>query len=165
MEQLNGGLIVEPNKRYITLEKYNTIKRSTVKKGDIIISKTGTLGLLGIVDNNCDKGIIVSRLAKISPDSNKIGKYTLLTILKQLEKNGYWDKKSTGSTMPILNNKILENVGILYPNNNLFIKFENKIQNLYKLIFKCQRENINLEKNKKKLLPLLMNSQIKIEDI
>jgi len=165
MEQLNGGLIVEPNKHYITMEKYNTIKRSTVKTGDIIISKTGTLGLLGIVDKNCDKGIIVSRLAKISPDNNKIGQYTLLTILKQLEKNGYWDKKSTGSTMPILNNKILENVEILYPDNNLFVKFENKIKNLYKLIFKCQRENINLEKNRKKILPLLMNNQIKIEDI
>lgn len=160
MEQLNGNFIVAKPKHFITEEKYLDVKRSTVKNGDIIISKTGTLGLLGIVKSDKEKGIIVSRLAKITPDENKIGKYTLLIFLSKLTDSGYWLKQSNGSTMPILNNGLIENTKIILPNNDLYLEFETIITPFYEKIYNIQKENQELISIRDFLLPLLMNGQI-----
>ena len=121
MEMLNNNYVLDSTiKHYITDAKYEEVKRSTVKNGDIIISKTGTLGLLGIVESEYNKGIIVSRLAKITPDENIIGKYPLFLYLKGLNDSGYWLQHCGVSTMPIFNNTNIGNVPILIPNTNLY---------------------------------------------
>ena len=122
MEQLDNSFITTNFKHFINEKKYQEIQRSTVRNGDIVISKTGTLGLLGIVNSDFEKGILVSRLAKITPDEKKIGKYSLFQILLHLSKSNYWIMKSSGSTMPILNNSLIENISVLYPDNNLYKK-------------------------------------------
>lgn len=165
MEQLNNLFIVDECKHYISKEKFETVKRSSVKNGDIIISKTGTLGLLGIVNSKYEKGVIVSRLAKITPDDSIIGKYTLLIILSHLNKSGYWDKKSTGSTMPILNIDIINNIDILLPDNDLYVKFEEIISPIFEKIKLLQEKNIEYGKLIERYLPLLMNGQIKIKEV
>lgn len=161
MEQLKGNFIVSDTKHYINRKKFEDVKRSMVKSGDIIISKTGTLGLLGIVDDNIENGIIVSRLAKITADKNKIGKYTLYTYLNKLSNANYWNMKSGGSTMPILNNSILENVNVLVPNNDLYLVFENKLEPLFEMIKNCQKEIKKLNEIKNFILPLIISGKIK----
>lgn len=161
MEQLKGNFIVSKNKHFINEKKYEEVKRSMVKHGDIIISKTGTLGLLGLVTDDIKKGIIVSRLAKITPDDNKIGKFTLYTYLKKLSKANYWNMKSGGSTMPILNNSIIESVPILQPNDNIYIEFEKRITPMFATILNCQKEIQRLDDLKKFLLPLILSGKIK----
>lgn len=165
MEQLNGKFIVNKPKHFITNEKYSEVKRSSVKNGDIIISKTGTLGLLGIVRSTYDNGIIVSRLAKITPDENKIGKYTLLIFLGKLTENGYWLKQSNGSTMPILNNALIENTKVILPKNELYLEFENIIKPFYEKIYNIQKENQELTSLRDFLLPLLMNGQVGFKEV
>ena len=163
MELLNGLFIVDDINHFVSEEKYESIKRSTVKNGDIIISKTGTLGLLGIINSEYEKGIIVSRLAKITPDDSKMGKYTLLTFLQKLTDHNYWLNKSGGSTMPIINNSILENVDVLFPDNNLFITFEEKIRPMYEKIFYLQKQNKQLAKIKKDELSMFLSGQALIK--
>lgn len=165
MEQLNNLFIIDKPKHFISEDKYQQVKRSTVKNGDIIISKTGTLGLLGIVSNKeYDKGILVSRLAKITPDSSKIGKYTLLLYLNKINKSGYWLNQSTGSTMPILNNELLSNLDILLPNDDLYIEFENKITDYFENIYNLQKENQYLKEIRDYLLPLLILEQVIVKE-
>ena len=164
MEQLDNSFITTAPKHFINESKYQEVKRSTVKNGDIVISKTGTLGLLGIVNSNYEKGILVSRLAKITPDEKKLGKYSLFQILLHLSNSNYWIMKSSGSTMPILNNSLIENVPVLYPDNGLYQKYEKKVSKLYDLIYKCKIQNNKLVNLRDILLPLFINGQIKIED-
>lgn len=164
MDQLNGKFVIENPKHFISNNKYEQVKRSTARNGDIIISKTGTLGLLGVVkSDNFDKGVLVSRLAKITPDSKKIGTYTLLIMLQHLSDSGYWMKKSGGSTMPILNNQLLENVPVIFSESGIFEKFEKIITPYYETIYVLQQENKKLEELKNFLLPLLMNGQVTIK--
>ena len=162
MEQLNGLFIVDKPKHFITNEKYDTVKRSTVVNGDIVISKTGTLGLLGIIRSEYEKGIIVSRLAKITPDSAIIGKYALLVYLQHLSDNGYWLRVCGGSTMPILNNTIIGEVPIIIPSSNLYQQYESMVTDFYERMFIVQNENQQLTELRDSLLPMLMNGQIKI---
>lgn len=160
MEQLNGAFIVAEPKHFITEEKYEEVKRSSVKNGDIIVSKTGTLGLTGIVKSNYAHGIIVSRLAKITPNPDIIGKYALLIYLEKLEENGYWLKVCGGSTMPILNNKIIGEVKITIPNSDIYQRFEQIVTPMYKRVYEAQMENQELESMRNFLQPLLINGQV-----
>lgn len=165
MGYLNGRFISNTINNYITKDKYDKIKRSSVKNGDIIISKTGTLGLLGIVkDEVHENGIIVSRLAKITPDPKIIGKYALLIYLKKLNDSGYWMKKSSGSTMPILNNELIGDVEIIIPDNDLYNIFENHVSPLYDKMYSLQKINDKLEEYKQLILPLFINNKLKIEE-
>ena len=162
MENLNNRFIINSPTHFITENKFNEIKRSAVKNGDIIISKTGTLGLLGIKDDEYEKGIIVSRLAKITPNPHRMGKYTLLTILKKVNESGYWLKKSSGSTMPILNNSLVSNLELILPKDSeLLIKFENYVTPFYERIKSAQIENQKIEKFENNILPLMYTNKIK----
>lgn len=163
MENLNGYIITDRFTKFIGEEKYIDVARSTVKPGDIIISKTGTLGLLGLMNDKVDKAVLVSRLAKITPDNSVIGKNTLLLILKKLTENNYWLNKSTGSTMPIINNDILKNTKIVVPNVDIMKCFENLISPMTDIINKNLETNKELTELRDMLLPLLMNGKIKID--
>ena len=164
MDQLNGAFITKDNEHYITEQKYEEVKRSTVKNGDIIISKTGTLGLLGLVRSKYEKGIIVSRLAKITPNPHIIGKYALLIYLSKLTEGGYWLNMCGGSTMPILNNGIIGGTKIIMPNSDLYQQFEAIAEPLYEQIYNLQLETQKLASLRDWLLPMLMNGQVEIAD-
>ena len=165
MEMLNGKFILDEDiKHYVTEEKYKQVCRSSVKNGDIVISKTGTLGLVGLVDSKYEKGVIVSRLAKISPNEKMIGKYPLLQYLKNLNDSGYWLQHSSGSTMPILNNTIIGNVPIVMPNTDLYSKYSNKVKALYMNIRNKQIQNQELVSLRDFLLPMLMNGQVTFKE-
>lgn len=166
MEILNNNFVIDSDiKHFITESKYEEVKRSTVKNGDIIISKTGTLGLLGLVESSFDKGIIVSRLAKITPNEAIIGKYPLFQYLKSLNESGYWLQHCGGSTMPILNNTIIGNVPILLPNIDLYTDYSKKVNYLFKQIHCNQKQNQQLAKLRDFLLPILMNGQVTFKEI
>lgn len=163
MEYLNGRFVVDEIKNFITEEKYESIKRSTVKNGDIIISKTGTLGLLGIVNSKYEKGIIVSRLAKITPNEKFMGKYCLLNFLKLIDKSGYWLMKSSGSTMPILNNELIGKLKILVPDYDLFNKYEEIVSPFYQKMFIIQNKNKQLHNYIDFIAPLMIVKKIEVE--
>ena len=157
MDYLEGGTIYSKIKHFISDIKYEEVKRSTARPGDLIISKTGTLGLLGVVPESIDRAIIVSRLAKITPNISIISPYVLLLLLKRVAKAKYWERQSSGSTMPILNIDIIKNAPIviateMVPLNETINKFYRKIDNVL-------RENIKLLGLKNMILPLLMNGQ------
>jgi len=103
MQNIDKDKFVPIFRRFVTNEKFEEIKRSAVKSGDIIISKTGSLGYVAIVPEQVEKAIITSRLAKLSIDWNLVEKKYLLNYLLFLREKGYWQKIAKGTTMKILN--------------------------------------------------------------
>ena len=94
-----------------------------------------------------------------------LGKYTLLIFLGKLTENGYWLKQSNGSTMPILNNALIENTKVILPKNELYLEFENIIKPFYEKIYNIQKENQELTSLRDFLLPLLMNGQVGFKEV
>jgi type I restriction enzyme S subunit len=161
MGYLEGYPFYKPFKKYISEEKYEEVKRSTVRSGDLVISKTGTLGLLGIMTDFWDKAILVSRLAKITPDTSKINRYYLFQILKNFQKEKYWDMQSSGSTMPIVNLTHIKSAELILPPIDLQNKFGDMVENFYKIIHKNLFETQNLSQIRDSLLPRLMSGKIR----
>lgn len=162
MNFLEGYPFYKPFNHFISKEKFEEVKRSAVKKGDIIISKTGTLGLLGIMTDISEKAIIVSRLAKITPDTNKISRYYLFFILKQLAERGYWNQISSGSTMPIFNLTHIKNKQIVLPEKELMNHFEIILSKFYDQILNNLKQNQTLSQIRDSLLPRLMSGKIRV---
>ena len=102
-------------RRFISEEKFKQLQRSMVEGGDIIISKTGTLGMIAMVPKYIKKAIITSRLAKISLDPLKIdllyGYYALIF----LRLHNYWENVGSGSTMKVLTINKIANAPIPLP--------------------------------------------------
>lgn len=162
MEYLEGFPLYKPFKKFISEKKFQEVKRSSVKKGDIVISKTGTLGLLGIMTDICDKAVLVSRLAKITIDEKKISRYYLFLLLKRFSQEKYWDQISSGSTMPIINLTHIKSKEILIPSEELLNKFEALMGSFYANIYNNLKEIQYLSRLRDSLLPKLMSGQIRV---
>lgn len=131
MQNIKRDKFTNKFRRFITERKLEEIKRSTVYPGDIIISKTGSLGYVAIAPNCFKKAIITSRLAKISLNRDIInGKY-LKYFLIFIRNNGFWEKIARGTTMKILNIKHLANVKIPLSSLNEQDRIVEKIKELF----------------------------------
>lgn len=103
MQNIKGDKFDKVFRRFITKEKYEEVKRSSVKAGDVLLSKTGSLGYVAQVPPEIENAIITSRLAKISIDWKQIEKNFFLNYLIYLRERGFWEKIAKGTTMKILN--------------------------------------------------------------
>lgn len=112
MEHLRDQYITERIERCITPRKFEDLKRSAVYPGDIIISKTGSLGKLGLIPDHVERGLITSRLAKITLDPAKADRTFVFQCLLKLRLDGYWEKVSQGGTMQILGIGMLKSAPI-----------------------------------------------------
>jgi type I restriction enzyme S subunit len=112
MEQLNDGVIAQYPTRCLTPTKFEELKRSAVYPGDIVISKTGSLGHLGLVPASIPRAMITSRLAKISLDRSRADDYFIFQCLLRLRSKGYWESVSQGGTMQILGIRMLQDAPI-----------------------------------------------------
>lgn len=102
-------------RRFITEEKFESVRRSAVRGGDLIVSKTGTLGLVALLPEDLETGIITSRLAKISPDTARIDPLYAYFALLHVRSVGYWERLGEGSTMKVLNLRKIRDAPIPLP--------------------------------------------------
>ncbi len=77
-----------------------------------MISKTGTIGLLGITTSDVNPGIITSRLSKITLDKNKANTGFIFQCLLGLQQDGYWTRVSQGGTMQVLGTKMIKDAPV-----------------------------------------------------
>jgi type I restriction enzyme S subunit len=117
MEHLVDKPITRQIARCITPKKFEDLKRSAVYPGDILISKTGSLGKLGIMPESIERGLITSRLAKITLEPSRADHNFVFQCLLKHRRDGYWEKVSQGGTMQILGIGMLQNTPI--PNVSL----------------------------------------------
>jgi len=151
MEQLNNRQTLGDITRYITKKKFDEVKRSAIYPGDIIISKTGTLGLLGVAPSIINPGVITSRLAKISVDTSKADPSFVFHWLRKLKKNGYWERVSQGGTMQILGTRMLKeapipNIGVEEQSAiaKVISDMDNEIENLESMLEKHHQIKVGM---------------------
>jgi len=153
---------------FITEEKYQTLKRSSVTPGDLIVAKTGaTIGKVGVFEGY-EKGIIASSCLKISLN-NKISpeffKYYLIS--------DYCQKQillsSSGSTRDTINMEQIANLDILLPKtsdeqNKIANYLDDNINEINKNIDTCKEYLELLEEYKTSLIYHATTGKIKFEE-
>ena len=148
MQNIKGDKFINVFRRFITKRKLEDIKRSIVYPGDLIISKTGSLGYVAIAPNCFEKAIITSRLAKITLNWNIVNSKYLKYYFVFIRNNGFWEKIAKGTTMKILNIKHLANKKIPLSSLNEQNRIVEKIEELFSDLDKATED---LKKTQKQL--------------
>ena len=116
-------------RRYITPEKYQKLKRYTVFPRDVIITIMATIGRSAVVPDDIPIAINTKHLATITLDQSKANPYFIAysihsdqRVRKQILGN------NRGAIMPGLNLGIIKNLNI--------VKFPVEVQNKFEMIYK-----------------------------
>lgn len=111
IENIGKGQFIDGNKIYVTPEKAEELKAFTLKAGDIIISRSGTVGEICAVPERAEGALLSTNLIRVSLDNSIIrsdyfialfqSKGIVLDQIKELCK---------GSTRDFLNQTILKQI-------------------------------------------------------
>jgi type I restriction enzyme S subunit len=164
MPYLEGIPFYKPFENFISPDKFETVNRSAVAPGDIVISKTGTLGLLGVMTDIYPVAVLVSRLAKITPHPQNSDLYYILGVLKQHQASHYWDRMSSGSTMPLVNLTHIKSAPVLIPPVRVQKAYGTIAQMFYARIHAAYSESRTLTALRDTLLPKLISGELRVKE-
>lgn len=129
IENINSGKFIDGNKIFVTPEKAAELKLFALKSGDIIISRSGTVGELCVVPPRMEGALLSTNLMRVSLDCQKVlpeyfiylfqSKGIVLDQVKELCK---------GSTRIFLNQTILKQIQFPIPNVHEQLQIINTIE-------------------------------------
>lgn len=112
---------------YIDEEKFNTLKRFTVEANDLIISCSGTVGKVSIINENDPIGIISQALLILRPNTDIINPKFLYYFFQSSKGLNSILSRSTGSVqVNIAKRDIIENIELELPS----LENQDKIVNI-----------------------------------
>lgn len=129
IENIDSGKFIDGNKIFVTSEKAAELKSFALKSGDIIISRSGTVGELCVVPPRMEGALLSTNLMRVSLDCQKVlpeyfiylfqSKGIVLDQVKELCK---------GSTRIFLNQTILKQIQFPIPNVHEQLQIINTIE-------------------------------------
>lgn len=129
IENIDSGKFIDGNKIFVTPKKAAELKSFALKSGDIIISRSGTVGELCVVPPRMEGALLSTNLMRVSLDCQKVlpeyfiylfqSKGIVLDQVKELCK---------GSTRIFLNQTILKQIQFPIPNVHEQLQIINTIE-------------------------------------
>jgi len=103
--------------RFISHRKASELKRSSVRVGDVLIVKIGSIGFSAVVDNlnGFDFAIIPANLAKVTPDATKIDLGYLRKWLTSVDAKRYLVGAASKTAQPALSLGKIRNLPLPLP--------------------------------------------------
>ena len=144
--------LIDNDVRYITKEKYESLKRFKVEGGDIIVSCRGTIGKIYALPNDAEFGIIHSSLMKIKLKKDKYNNTFFEKLLEKYMQENIYSTQGSSIKMTITAKKLSKEYFIIPP-IELQNKFAERIEKIEKLSFEIE----NSIKEAENLYNSLMN--------
>lgn len=121
--------------KYISCKEYKEIQnRCNTEKGDILLSKSGSLGVPVVLDTDIPVGLFES-LAVIKYNRNKLNGIFLCEQLKSEKVQKQFKSESKGISIKHLHLNVLKNIDIFIPSLELQNKFANFVEQIDKQKF------------------------------
>lgn len=136
---------------YISEEANETLKRSEIRAGDILIAITGDIGKVGIIPKNVAKGNINQHVARVRIIKEAMPYFVYQSLTTETQQKKYQLIK-TGLSMPQLSLEQVRETVVLCPSMSEQCKIGEYFSNLDRLITFHQRKIGILKKYKSGLL-------------
>ena len=144
--------------RFPVARQYTTEPSRTAEEDDILLSVRAPVGTLNIADTRCCIG---RGLAAIN---SKVGANSYIFNVMQDFKKLFDMMNSVGTTFGSITKDDLYSLKLIYPPNELLMKFDKSVNSFDREIKNRSRQNQELSQLRDWLLPMLMNGQVKVED-
>lgn len=100
---------------HISEERYNEAPEIHVEKGDLLITKDGTVGKLALIDEKPEKVSLNSHLLILRPTKNNVDNHFVYWALQSINFKDYTGLASSGSTMASLSQEKIGEYLLLFP--------------------------------------------------
>ena len=149
--------VITSTSNFITEEGLNNSSAKLFPSGTILVAMYGaTAGKVSFLtfEASTNQAICAIMLTDIRM------RYYLKNVIEDLYQ--YLVKLSTGSARDNLSQDMIRNIKVVIPSNDILDRFYDFSNNIIKEITKKQQENEQLTQLRDRLLPMLMNGQVKV---
>ena len=146
---------------FINSEKFKEMKRFEVKKGDILMSCSGTIGKTTIVPDDAPEGIINQALLKITPSEKIDVQYLNFYMHSSLFKSQLMKHIDGAAIKNVASVKILKQIKIRLPSINVQKEVLLKLKSLLKEIQKAKELIVINKENYSILKSAILTKEIK----
>lgn len=137
------------------------------KAGDILIAMTGaTVGKYAIVPKT-EYPIYVNQrvgLFNLGIDPSKRLPYLINSLNQSYFREAIFTLAS-GAAQPNISNEQINNIQLIKPKNDIVNLYNSQQKSAYQKILNNQKQNLHLSSLRDWLLPMLMNGQVKVENL
>jgi len=162
IQNLKNLTVTKDDLRFITEEKHEELKKSQVKPLDIIISKTGILGMIGMVPIDYGPANLNQALARITLKDKNMIPY-IASFLSSKIPQQILNVKGSGRTVQAgLKLSDIKNLEIPIPPLNEQQKIMSTLSNSNSHLNDLKSKKSNLERLKKGLMQNLLTGKIRV---
>ena len=149
------------NMMYIDNATFNILNRFTVKKGDLLISIVGTIGLVACVGSTLNGANLTENCVNIT-EVRHFTKSYLYHYLNSSQGQGELYSGIVGVSQPKLPIYNIKKFKLLKPSQKLIIDFTNLVADIDSKMNNLLEQNQNLIKQRDLLLPRLMSGKLEV---
>lgn len=154
---MHGSVYPLTTEKSLTKLGADTQKNKYLPKNSVIVSCIATVGLVNIAVESCQTNQQINSVILNNDDDLYFFYESMLRIKALLDGVG-----SNGATMTNVNKTKFSNIKVLYPTEDLVIKYKNFCLPIFEKILALSKEVIKLEQARDRLLPKLMNGEIEV---
>lgn len=154
---MHGNVYPLTTEKSLTKLGADTQKNKYLPKNSVIVSCIATVGLVNIAVESCQTNQQINSVILNNDDDLYFFYESMLRIKALLDGVG-----SNGATMTNVNKTKFSNIKVLYPTEDLVIKYKNFCLPIFEKILALSKEVIKLEQARDRLLPKLMNGEIEV---
>lgn len=152
------------SEKLVSHEFYENSKRGKVEDRDILVYKDGAyIGRTSLFQDEFPRKVMmVNEHVFLLNAKNPLYQYYLFFTLNRQEYFDKMQKLNKNSAQPGLNQDALKSLVIIWPLDEIVMKFDNFVAPMVKKIFALAKQNYELSQSRDRLLPKLMNNKIEV---
>lgn len=149
------------SEKLVSHEFYENSKRGKVEDRDILVYKDGAyIGRTSLFQDEFPRKVMmVNEHVFLLNAKNPLYQYYLFFTLNRQEYFDKMQKLNKNSAQPGLNQDALKSLVIIWPLDEIVMKFDNFVAPMVKKIFALAKQNYELSQSRDRLLPKLMNGE------
>jgi len=158
-----SGAFIKSKFAHIDDETNLLLKRSIIKKGDVLFSIAGTIGRVAVVTNEILPANTNQAIAIIRP--NKISSYFLKILMQSSLIQNDTQSNIVQAVQANLSLGVIKLTKFILPPNSILSKIDFQLNNIYDNINHLANENEQLISLRDTLLPKLISGELEINEI
>ncbi len=152
------------NLKHVSVSKAAELSRFTIRVGDLLFARMGTVGRCCIVPETADGWLINYHIIRVAIDKNRVEpRYIHWTIRASEDVEQYLEDKTRGATRPGVNSEILSNLPCRIPPIAIQQRIVAYLDGMQDTISTLNRQQLNTSEELDALLPSVLNRALRGE--